>query len=476
MASQQHSKGRHTLAVIAGPAAFAFILLAGQNLFGFKQAAALGTIVWMGLWWITTPVHISVTALLPIVVNAFFNLVPMGGVVSQYFSEIIVLLLGADLICLTWTVTGLDKRLSLKTLCLIGPSLKQQILVWLFASTILSIFLPNAVVCTIMLPVAVSMLKFVGEKDMQTSKLAVPILLAITWGAGIGGFGSPLGGAANLVGISYIEQLTGREFMYIEWVIRFLPILFVIMLVNLFYLYSIKLPVDHVNGTKSYFKETYDKLGKMGRGETLSLVLFVAATVLAFVRPLYAGILPGMKPSYVFLTLGIVAFLLKDEKDKPLITWPQAVSGVMWGMFILFGGGLALGKIVTDTGAAAKLAELIAQTNLTGGLGTVALFVVFSCGLSEISSNTGAAAICCPVVISIAKALGLNPLPYLFVTIIGFNNAYILPVSIRAITVGYGLSPAVMMKHGVRLALCTMTVITILSYVLINYWPLFNKV
>ncbi len=213
MASQQHSKGRHTLAVIAGPAAFAFILLAGQNLFGFKQAAALGTIVWMGLWWITTPVHISVTALLPIVVNAFFNLVPMGGVVSQYFSEIIVLLLGADLICLTWTVTGLDKRLSLKTLCLIGPSLKQQILVWLFASTILSIFLPNAVVCTIMLPVAVSMLKFVGEKDMQTSKLAVPILLAITWGAGIGGFGSPLGGAANLVGISYIEQLTGSLYV-----------------------------------------------------------------------------------------------------------------------------------------------------------------------------------------------------------------------------------------------------------------------
>ena len=64
----------------------------------------------------------------------------------------------------------------------------------------------------------------------------------------------------------------------------------------------------------------------------------------------------------------------------------------------------------------------------------------------------------------------------MFVTIIGFNNAYILPVSIRAITVGYGLSPAVMMKHGVRLALCTMTVITLLSYVLINYWPLFNKV
>jgi sodium-dependent dicarboxylate transporter 2/3/5 len=467
---------KYWLALGSGPIIFLLLLILLKPIMNFKAAAALGTIVWMGLWWITTPVHITVTAFLPVVVNCFLNLVPMGPLVSQYFSEIIVLLFGADLICLTWSVTGLDKRLSLKTLCLIGPSIKQQILVWLVASTVLSVFLPNAVVCTIFIPVAVAMLKFAGEKDISTSKVAVPIILAITWGAGIGGFGSPLGGAANLVGIAYVEKLIGKEFMYVEWVIRFVPILIVIMLVNLLYLYSMKLPVDHIEGTKEYFKETYEKLGPMGRGELISFLLFVIATIMAFIRPLYAQALPGLKPAYVFLTLGLLAFFITDEKDELLITWPKATKEVMWGMFFLFGGGLALGQMVTETGAAAALANLIARGNLTGGLGTVALFVVFTCGLAEISSNTGAAAIASPVVISIAQALGLNPLPYLFVAIIAFNNAYILPVSIRAIPVGYGLSPAVMMKHGFRLAICTMTVITFLSYFLINHWSLFNKI
>lgn len=62
----------------------------------------------------------------------------------------------------------------------------------------------------------------------------MPILLAIVWGAGIGGFGSPLGGAANLVAISYLEKLTGQEFMYIDWVVRFLPLLVLVLLLNLF--------------------------------------------------------------------------------------------------------------------------------------------------------------------------------------------------------------------------------------------------
>ena len=61
------------------------------------------------------------------------------------------------------------------------------------------------------------MLQFIGEENIKNSKLAVPILLAIVWGAGIGGFGSPLGGAANLVAISYLEKLTGQEFMSVSY-------------------------------------------------------------------------------------------------------------------------------------------------------------------------------------------------------------------------------------------------------------------
>ena len=204
MYGKKRKRRYHFLAVAAGPSIFLLTLLFLQGFFTFQGAAALGTMLWMVTWWILRPVNISVTSLLPIAVNGIFNLLPMEGIISQYFSEIIVLLFGADLVCLTWSTTGLDKRMAIKILCCIGPSLKQQIRVWLILSTVMSIFLPNVVVCTIMVPVAVSMLQFLGEGNIRSSRVALPILLAIVWGAGIGGFGSPLGGAANLVAINYV--------------------------------------------------------------------------------------------------------------------------------------------------------------------------------------------------------------------------------------------------------------------------------
>ena len=141
------------------------------------------------------------------------------------------------------------------------------------------------------------------------------------------------------------------------------------------------------------FKEMYAQLGTIRLGEKISLVLFVAATLLAFIRPLYAGWLPALKPAYVFLIMGLLAFTFEDEDGKALLTWEFAEKGVMWGMLFLFAGGLALGSLVTETGAALKMAEAITLLPLTGGLETVFAFTLFSTVLTEISSNTAAAAI-----------------------------------------------------------------------------------
>ncbi len=454
-----------------GPAVFAAVTFILGSCFGFKAAAALGTVVWMGIWWIARPVHIAVTALLPIVINGLFDLVPMGPIVSQYFSEIIVLLLGADIICMSWTVTGLDKRLSLKVLCFLGNSLKQQITVWLLASALLSVFLPNAVVCTLLVPVAISMLRFIGEESVEKSKTAVPILLAIAWGAGIGGVGSPLGGAANLVAIDYLEKLSGREFMYVDWFSRFLPFLFALCLVNLIFLLCPPLPVKKLPGSKEYFSGLYRDLGRMGPAEKVSLELFLAAMLLSFARPLFADLLPGFKPAYIFMTFAFICFFLKNDDGKPLLTWETAAKNIMWGLLILFGGGLALGVLVTDTGAALKLAEAITMLPLAGGIGTVLIFTVFSVLLTEISSNTAAAAIAIPVIESIVKTLGLNPLPYMLIVTAAVNSAYMLPVSIRAIPVSHGLDASVLFKKGFAVSFTSVLVIAALGYAFMSFWP-----
>ena len=468
------AKNKDTFHIVLGPLIFILTAWLLNGLFPFKAAIAVALTVWMGLWWVLRPVDIAVTSFLPIGVNAIFDLVPAGHVISQFFSEIVVLLVGSDIISLTWTKSGLDRRLAINALAFIGPSVRQQITVWLAASLFLSAFLPNVVVVMIFTPIAISMLKFVGDTEIAQSKLAVPILLAIAWGAGVGGFGSPLGGAANLTAIAYLEKIIGHEFMYVDWVIRFFPFLLAILFLNLFFLLAIPVPVKRLADTKDYFLRLRQELGAMNRGEIIGLLLFALATLLAFLRPLFADFLPAMRPAYVFFIGGLLTFVLKDHNGDVMLTWKEAEKELMWGMFFLFAGGLALGRIVTETGAAARLAELIAVLPLSGGIETIGIFTVFASFLSEISSNTAAASIAIPVIESISRALNLNPVPYVLMSIVAVNCAYILPVSTRAIPVSCGLNPAHLFSYGIKLAILNAAVNTALGWLAINYWDLFS--
>ena len=462
------------LSLLSGPLAFTSALLFLQSVFTFKAAAALATAIWMALWWIFRPCSIYVTSFVPIVVNSFFDLIPGTHVLSQYFSEIAVLLLGSDLICQTWTTTKLDQRISVKALCFIGTSMKNQVFVWFLASTVLSVFLPNVVVASIFCPIAISMLKFVGETDIEKSKTAIPILLAIGWGSGIGGLGSPIGSSANLVAISYFEKLSGQEFMYYDWVIRFLPVLSVIFVVNLIFLWLLPVPVKYLAGTKDYFLSMYASFGNMKRGEKIGLFLFVLSTSLAFIRPLFADLLPAMKPAYIFFFCGLLMFFLKDENGKVMLTWKYAESHVMWGMIFLFASGLALGRLVIETEAVKQMAALISHYPLHDGIFLMGAFCLFSVCMTELSSNTAAVSISIPVTLGITEALGISPFPYLLAAVVSSCCAYVLPVSTRAIPVGYGLNATAQMREGLKLTVITWCTVTCTCFFCMKFFPLFN--
>ena len=95
-------KKHRSLNVLSGPLLFLLVVLILAPVIEFKQAAAIATIFWMGLWWGLRPVNIAVTSLLPIPLNSIFGMVPMEGIISKYFSDIVALLVGSDLISLVW--------------------------------------------------------------------------------------------------------------------------------------------------------------------------------------------------------------------------------------------------------------------------------------------------------------------------------------------------------------------------------------
>ena len=452
--------------LIIGPILYVLIWLLGTkaNLLDATAAKGLGVAVWMIYWWVTRPVNITVTALLPGVVNALFNIVPMENVISQYASSSIVLIFGSCLLTAPWAKIGLDKRISLKALSLIGPSMKSQIAVWLLAAAILSNMMPNVVVVAIFTPIAVSMLAAAGYKDIKTCEPAVPILCAIAWGSQLGGAGTPLGGAMNITAISFIEEFTGTEFMYVDWIKVMLPYTIIATLAVLVVMILKPMKVTSLEGTKEYFQEEYKALGPMKRDEKISLVLFVTAMLGSFVRPLYADLLPGLVPAYLFLILGCVNFVIVGMNKEMLLDWDEAQKEVMWGMLLLFAGGLALGQILTGSGANDAIAGVISKMPLSGGLVTIAIFAVFASIISEMTNSTVSAAVSIPIVIGVTSKLGLSPLPYIFTVCMAMNYESLLPVSVRAISVGYGLDPDKLLKNAIPLTLLRLVVAIAVGY------------
>ena len=228
--------------------------------------------------------------------------------------------------------------------------------------------------------------------------------------------------------------------------------------------------------SKSFFIEQYRSMGKMTRDEKWGLALFLVATVLSFTRQLYQNILPGLKPAYVFIICAICSFLIMQRDGKRLITWKSAQRRVIWDLLYIFAGGLAAGTLMNETGAAKAIGKMMSSMNLDGGFVTILIIITVTVLMSDMTSNTATAAVAMPIVISIVQGMNLNPIPYVYVATIGVNLSYMLPTSIRAIPVGYGLEPKFMLKRGIGMTVMVIMLMTILSWLLVKYWGAFSTI
>jgi sodium-dependent dicarboxylate transporter 2/3/5 len=212
----------------------------------------------------------------------------------------------------------------------------------------------------------------------------------------------------------------------------------------------------------------------MSPEEWASLILFLVAMVLSFTRQLYKDLLPGLKPAYVFIICALICFLINRRDGKRLMVWKSIQGRIIWEMLFIFAGGMAVGSLITGSGAAKAIGDFVAQMGVNGGIVAICIFIAVPMFLANVTSNTGAASVVVPIVISIANGLGQNPIPYIYAATIGVNLAYMIPTSIRAIPVGYGLSAQYMLKVGWKITLMTLVLMTISGYLLMKYWPTFS--
>jgi sodium-dependent dicarboxylate transporter 2/3/5 len=468
---------RRTIHVLGAPALF--LLLAFSPIAGmpYEVRASIGLLLWMSWWWIASPVHLAVTGFLPPVVVAVFNIVPVGSILPVYAEQLVFLLIGANMLAAVWRRWEIDRRIAILSLMAIGTDTRRHVLAWFLVSALLSSVLPNAVVAGSMMPIILAMLRFLGIEKIGASAFGTALLIAVAWGTSIGGAGTPLGGAHNLLAVQLLERsLLGREFLFTTWITRTLPLTVAVTIASLVFMrFAFTPEIRHIEGSRDYFAQELRTLGPISGAERWGLGFFFGAMLLAFTRQFYASALPGLTPAVVFLGFGLVSFAIR-HKGEPLLEWEYAQKHMVWGLIYLFAGGSALGQVLSDTGTAKFVADLLTPLAGEGGFTAIAVFSFLTMLITQVTSNTATVAIVVPITITTFQGLGLNPVPFVYIVSVAANYGLMLPSSSAgpAIAAGYEVDLSTMFWRGLWLSALSWVVVLAIGYVLATMWPGFG--
>ncbi len=483
-AEERFERRRRTVGLFLGPVAFAIVLLAPFDLEPnqHRLAAILALVV---VWWVTEAIPIPVTALLGVALVALLEATPTPPegdaatdvVFSAFADDTVFLFIGSFIIAEAMVVHGLHRRLAYRVLAMkaVGGSTYRIILAFGLIGAVTSPVMSNTAAAAMMLPIALGVVGVVGgmvarqlegEHDVEKLRFGAALMLVITYGITVGGLLLPIGSPPNLIGRDLLESETGEPITFVEWfgmalpivIIMFVAVIVIVMLMN-------RPEVKHADGVEEHVAKERAKLGPLSRGEKNTLIVLAFALVGWFLPGLVGLVAGDDSDAYVqvgeaanegivaLVAAGLLFLLPVDWKQRKFtLNWNQAAR-IDWGTILLFGGGIVLGAMLSETG----LAEQIG-TSISDGLGVSDVFgitvviVIIAVLISETTSNTASAAIVVPIAISIAAAANVNPTIPALAAIFAANYGFMLPVSTppNAIVYSSGLLPITrMLKAGV---------------------------
>ena len=472
-------QGHNFLHIAMGPIIFAIVMM--LPIFGPPQAQiGFGILFWMVYWWVTVAVDIKVTCLVPLLVAALYPYLPVQEVMQAYMHKHAFLIIGASMVTAAWARWGFAKRMALHFLSRFGNDVQKQMIAWFLFCGVLSFVMGNTPVGAVFAPIAVASLLYAGYvsyQDRYNSKAASNILIAIAWGASVGGMTTPLGGGQAVVTLGFLEKYIGHEVFFIDWMARMLPISIVVMAaMTAFMYYFMKPDVATFEGSKDFYKKELAEMGKMTYEEKVVFYGFLVLIVLALTRPLYVDFIKGpyfkwlhFSPLFFIFAAVLYIWPSKSSRGENILSIPTLVKHFPVAIIFIWPGAVALGRILNKTGASKVFAGWLEPFIGAGDVPAIIAVTAGANALSQMTSDTASAGVMIPLVIeAFADWRGLEFGSVAFVWIAGaalsWSYAVASATGAQGIVAGYGANLQRMFVYGIIAAILS-SVVTALYFI-----------
>ncbi|TPV94990.1 MAG: DASS family sodium-coupled anion symporter [Myxococcales bacterium FL481] len=470
-AEQRFAAIRRRIGRYAGPIAFLLIWHAPLPALSPAGHIVAGVSVLAVIWWVTEAVPLAITAMFAPALAVLLGAGEAKATFAPFAHPLIFLFLGGFLLAEGLVSQGFDRRAALWLLSrqiVAGSPGRAATLVCVVAFGF-SMWISNTATTAMMIPIVVGLGATMEATTLPAHRPAMRIfgegmLITLAYAASLGGISTPIGTAPNMVALAALHEHLGLRVDFLQWMSFALPTSVAALAVMLVVARRrFPSPVRRIDGLTDEVRRELAALGPLSSGEKRALSVFALA-IAGWITPAVLRLAMGSDHPVTLaaresFSEGIVAVVCASllfvlpvappppgatalEAPPPILTWRRA-SAIDWGTLLLLGGGMALGKLVFETGVAAVIGDGVVGLTAGGDATLRPLLMLVACTtlvvfLTEVTSNTATTSMMLPVLIAAAMTMGIDPVPVVLAVTMAASCAFMLPVSTPPNAMAYG--------------------------------------
>ena len=262
--------------------------------FSTSHALLIAMVALLVTLWTNGALPLGVVSLLPLILFPALGILDVKDVAPNYSKTIIFLFIGGFMMAIAVEKIGLHKYFSAKLLDKFPNTPTGIIYALAVTSALLSALLSNTTITLMLMPIGLFL--------TENIKLKVRFLLAIAYGASIGGIITPIGTPPNLLLLGFLEEQGVTAPSFGGWILMVAPVA-IIMLLTVPYLLAYSVKNESVKDKNTNIP-TLD-----GTQKRLIYILIALAVLLLLntpIKPYYMGL--GLNEKLILLGFGLLMF------------------------------------------------------------------------------------------------------------------------------------------------------------------------
>jgi solute carrier family 13 (sodium-dependent dicarboxylate transporter), member 2/3/5 len=397
--------------------------------------------------------------------QVLFYIRPAKQALGDFLDPSVWFIFGSVVVGLSFSASGLTKRMAYKMLNLVGENTRFILLGTFLVVAGMTLLMAHTAVAAAIFPLLLAIHALYSESD-QPTKFGKGLFIGMAWVAGAGSIITFLGAARGVAAAGMFKEFTGQDIAFFELTWYMLP-LGLIMVVAIWAIIILCFPPERpsIEGLREKARELSRELGPLNNKERF--VIFTMAVIVSlFMLKSFVPAFAKLDRAGIML-IGTLAFFL----TKTLTV--EDLESIPWNIILLFGGAMSIGFCLWQTGAAEWLAvhwlTLFLKANWLVFVLGIAFFVLV---MTNFIMNVAAIAISLPVSLVIAKYLGVAPHVILFASLVTAGMPFNLLIGAAPNAIAYEskqFTTGEFFGYGWIPSLVLMALLAVFVYLI---WPL----